>query len=541
MISSTFKTFKTFKASLLILAFCLAVSAQDQDKKTPTSTISGKVTMRGRAVPGVVVVARLTQSLRSVRLTDKTDSVGNYRITNVPPGTYEIAPSVTQYALTGPDVIKSLIVSEGETFDAIDFTLLRGGVITGRVTDSEGKPIIDEEIFISGPEGTAYQETVNKLGLIRTTTDDRGIYRMFGLPPGKYTVAAGTDEERFFLKVYSRFTYRRTFHPSTTDPAKATLIEVTDGGEATNVDIVLRRRLVGYTVTGRVVDAASGNPQPSIRYSLTRYRQDGWTSHGGMFTDAQGGFVFDGLPPGKYAVSLARSPDSDNYAEPVPFEIVDKDLEGLTLKLVEGGIISGSIVMEGVDEKVARTKFPNMTVISFIETNRPTAEQGSPTTPVNADGTFRLAGLGSGVVRFSIMTGAGESTPEFELARVERSGEIVARGIEIKEGQKIGGVRLIVKNPSGAIRGELRIQNGQIPTDGMVVFVRRVGQERSHSANVDARGRFHLGGLATGVYEVSLMSVGRPSLVVPAVKEVVVTDNQTSEVILTIDLKDIAP
>jgi len=531
----------TFRASLLILALCLAVSAQDQDKKTQTSTISGKVTMLGRAVPGVVVVARLIQSRRSVRFVDKTDSVGNYRITNVPPGTYEIVPSVTQYALTGPDMIKSLIVGEGETYDAIDFTVLRGGVITGRVTDSEGKPIVDEEIVISGPEGTAYQETVARLGLFRTTTDDRGIYRVFGLPPGKYTVAAGTNEEQFFLRVYSRFTYKRTFHPSTTEAAKATLIEVTEGGEATNIDIALRRRLVGYTVTGRVVDAASGNPQPNIRYSLTKYRENGWTSHGGMLTDAQGGFVFDGLPPGKYAVSLARSIDSDNYAEPVPFEVVDRDLEGLTLKLTEGGIISGSIVFEGVDERVARTKFPNMTVISFIDTNRPITEQASPSTPVNADGTFRLAGLGSGVVRFSIMTGVGESTPEFELARVERGGEIVARGIEIKEGQKISGLRLVVRNPSGSIRGELRIQNGQMQTDGMIVLVRRVGQESSLSANLDARGRFQLSGLAAGVYEVSLMTVGRPSRVVPAVKEVVVTDNQTSEVVLTLDLKDFYP
>lgn len=531
----------TLKASLLILALCLAASAQDQEKKTPTSTISGKVTMRGRAIPGVLVVARLTQSRRSVKFVDKTDGLGNYRITNVSPGTYEIAPAVTQYALSGPDMIKNLIVGEGETFDAIDFTLVRGGVITGKVTDSDGKPIVEEQIFISGPEGSAYQDTVTRLNLIHTTTDDRGIYRMFGLPPGNYTVAAGSNEEQFFLKVYSRVTYRRTYHPSTTDPAKATLIEVTEGGEATNVDIVLRRKIVGYTVTGRVVDAATGNPQSSIRYSLTRYREDGWTSHGGMLTDAQGGFILDGLPPGKYAVSLARSIDSDNYAEPVPFEIVDRDLEGLTLKVTEGGIISGSIVFEGIDEKVARTKFPNMTVISFVDTNRPASEEGSPTTPVNPDGTFRLAGLGSGVVRFSIMTGVGESTPEFELVRVERGGEIVARGIEIKEGQKIGGVRLVVRNPSGAIRGELKIQNGQVETDGMIVLVRRVGQEHAMSTHIDARGRFHLGGLATGVYEVSLMAVGRPSKVVPAVKQVVVTDNQTSEVTLTIDLKDIAP
>ena len=68
MISSTLKT--TFKVSFSIPALCLAVSAQEQEKKPPTSTISGKVTMRGRAVPGVLVVALLTQSRWSLKFVD---------------------------------------------------------------------------------------------------------------------------------------------------------------------------------------------------------------------------------------------------------------------------------------------------------------------------------------------------------------------------------------------------------------------------------------------------------------------------------------
>ena len=53
---------------------------------------------------------------------------------------------------------KTLIITAGETVEGIDFTLARGGVITGRVIDSEGGPLIEEPITLL-PEAVKADDT----------------------------------------------------------------------------------------------------------------------------------------------------------------------------------------------------------------------------------------------------------------------------------------------------------------------------------------------------------------------------------------------
>src|SRR6185295_19190434 len=86
-------------------------------------------------------------------------------------------------------------------------------------------------------------------------TDDRGIYRMFGLMPGRYNVAAGRGDTTFNGQVSAgRSRYTQVFHPDATDQTKATVVEISEGTEATNIDITLGRALQTFTVAGRVVD-----------------------------------------------------------------------------------------------------------------------------------------------------------------------------------------------------------------------------------------------------------------------------------------------
>src|SRR5438045_7997757 len=78
-------------------------------------------------------------------------------------------------------------------------------------------------------------------------TDDRGIYRIFGVPPGNYRVAAGQREESNFGSRTERAAYRLTFHPAAADISQASIIEVTEASEATNVDIAVGRTVTKYT------------------------------------------------------------------------------------------------------------------------------------------------------------------------------------------------------------------------------------------------------------------------------------------------------
>jgi len=525
----------TFKAGLFVCVCCLTVFAQNPEKKIPTSTISGQVTLKGNGTAGVAVGARLSRS-KQRPFVGVTDAQGNYRITNVTPGTYEILPTAPQFTLRG--LVKTLIVGEGESYDGIDFALVRGGVITGRLTDGDGKPIIEEGVFVSSVEGPEFRRWVTQFTFLDMLTDDRGVYRFFGLAPGKYRVWAGSDPEDNYIGRRFRKNYQRTFHPSTTDIESASFIEVAEGSEVTNIDITLRRTHVMFNVSGRIVDGQTGRPQPNVSFNLTRYRADGSSSTGGgggMITNGLGEFKIESLAPGQYSIYVNRTIDGDTYVEPAPFEVIDQDVNGVILKVMAAGSISGSVVLEGVDDVVARTRFPEVILVPFLDSGRRFAEKGAPFTPLNADGSFKIGGLGPGVVTFSAFSNTDESPRNFVVTRIERNGEVVPR-LEIKEKEQISGIRVFVRSSSGAIRGVVKFENGSVPAANMAhLSLTRVGDEKSYrTVPFDARGRFFVDKLDAGVYELSVSIQGPQSKAPAAKQQVAVFDDQVIQVTLTL-------
>ena len=530
------------KLLIWVVVACLSVYAQNPAKKIQPGSISGKVTMKGNAVPGIMVGARLLQSGRpTAPIVVTTDQQGNYRMSNVPPGEYEVVPAAQQYVLATHNAIRRFFVVEGDNFEGVDFTLIRGGVITGKVTDEEGHPLIDEYVDVTGPEGSN-AELMTSLTLMNQPTDDRGVYRVFGLRPGKYRVSAGVSSERMRFLGTRRTVYIQTFHPSTTESAKATLIEVTEGSEATNVDIVLRRTQPVYTVTARVVDGETGKPIPDARYGLAKYTENGSTSTSGFATNKLGELRIENVMPGKYAIYLESARSGGGYAEPLHFEVVDQDVKDLLLKTSSGISVSGVVVFEGLEEKV-RPKFNDLMLFVFVQNPefRGVAGGGhAPSTVVNADGSFTLSGMQPGLVfQFGIWPQTGSPRSQLEIVRVERDG-VVQSNIELKPGEDVRGLRLIVRLSSGSIRGLVKFENGTLASARVQIYIKRVGDEKfGRPAELDDRGRFMLQGLSAGVYEVTVVAYpsryrGTP---LSTKQQVVVNDNQVSEVTLTLDLK----
>ncbi|HEX8709876.1 MAG TPA: hypothetical protein VF723_16665, partial [Pyrinomonadaceae bacterium] len=232
------------------------------------------MTLNDKGLGGIVVAlfstdARTGQGGPIGRAT--TDFEGRYRLTRISAGRYSVAPLTPAMVGAGAGVFdepgKPVTLAEGEVVEKIDFALRRGGVITGRVTDADGRPVIGEYVRLNTAD--QQQGSVRNPFALNSSinqTDDRGIYRIYGLADGRYTVSVGeATQDGTLRRGYGRRGYyRRTFHPNVTDQSKAAIIEITDGSEATGVDIVLGRKARTFTVTGRVLDAETGQPVPNI-------------------------------------------------------------------------------------------------------------------------------------------------------------------------------------------------------------------------------------------------------------------------------------
>ena len=253
----------------------LAAAQEAQTRKVPSGSISGKVTIQGHGAPGIVVGLRYTDpdSQREPMLKATTDANGNFRIVGAP-GRCQVAPIapgfvVIDFAFNAQG--KTIVIAKGETVDGIDFALIPGGAITGKVSDAEGRPVVEERVILLPSDSPSSQG-------VRTTspdtsrigqTDDRGIYRIFGLKAGHYKVAVSNSLTG--VEVTARKPpYEKTFYPDTTNISKAIAVEVTAGGETANIDIVVGRTLPTFGAGGRIVDGVTGKPVVNLRWGLPR-------------------------------------------------------------------------------------------------------------------------------------------------------------------------------------------------------------------------------------------------------------------------------
>jgi len=541
---------------LTILSLPTSLWAQAVSKqavKAPRGSISGKVTIKEKSAPGVVVSLRKSDSTNPFEQTQKgtTDQDGFYRIRNVPPGSYEVTPSAP--AFVAADVkdpkSKNVLVGEDENVDNINFVLVRGGVITGKITDADGRPVIQQQVNIFRAEMFEQQQQQGQMRQAFPSgggqTDDRGIYRVFGLMPGRYKVGVGRSDDVFTQSFGGlRSTYKQVFHPDVSDQAKATVIEVGEGTEATGIDIALGRTLQTYTASGRAVDGEKGLPVPNIRLALTRYsgeRSEFVNTF--VTTNTQGDFIIEGLIPGKYGIFLLPNQNAGMRVETTTFDILDQDLTGLSVKLVQGASVSGVVVVDG-DNKAGIAKLPELQMRAYV-TNPGTGAAGglgsSTSSPIAPDGSFLLTGLPAGMMNF-MLSALNNPFPVrgFNVIRIERDGVPLSRNLEVKEGEQVTGIRVVLAYGNATLRGVISLENGVLPI-GARFFIRitKSGQNLSNlrPPQVDARGHFLIEGLPAGTYEVHASVAGVPGIPPQGVmREVSVQDGVITDMAITIEM-----
>jgi 5-hydroxyisourate hydrolase-like protein (transthyretin family) len=545
----TSSTRRTICCLLVLLGAGVSTRSQIPATKDATASITGKVTIKGKAAAGVTVGVRRASNggMDRVASQSTTDEQGIYRLTNLEAGSYVVVPSTPAYTTSEEmDVQKQVIVNKGEAVENIDFALLRGGVITGKITDSEGRPVIEEPVFLMPVTNSNIRMEYRYgygFGNGQNHTDDRGVYRIYGLPPGRYKVAAGQTDDETMGRMMGGSAYKRVYYPNVTDIMQATVVEVSEGSEATGVDITVNTRQTTY----KILNGENGQPVPNVGYGLIRYQNEHSTSTmtTGAVTNNQGDFKFQGLAPGKYGMFINNEYNGGQwYGDPIKFEVTDQDVSGLVAKAVKGtSSISGVLVLEGTPDKAVLAKLQKAGLrVYAMKQNDGRNDQG---VPVNPDNSFRVSGLPGGVFGFVLA-----NSQELRIARVERDGVNVPNGLEVKDGEQIGGVRLIVYYGNATLRGSIKFENGTPPANSRLYCnVRRITDDPNSvstgnaydSFQVDARGQFIREGLMPGTYEI-MAGAYSPGVNTPTVKQqVIVTAGSVTNVTLTIDLSSNAP
>ncbi|MEO1083672.1 MAG: carboxypeptidase-like regulatory domain-containing protein, partial [Acidobacteriota bacterium] len=203
-----------------------------------SGSISGRVVdaATGRAAPNIAIRLSGPQVTPSV----STDANGLYRFPRVTVGTFEIAADRSE-TLLNPEVYTE-DMGPGDQVLGLDFELLAGGVIEGRVKGLDGEPV-EESVTLRSADGQT----------VRFGFSAAGIYRFEGVRAGTYFVEAGDG-----------FEWIPQAWPGVNCPDRGGCpadagegIAVAEGGVVSSVDFTLDRFSI---IRGRVTAAVTGEP-----------------------------------------------------------------------------------------------------------------------------------------------------------------------------------------------------------------------------------------------------------------------------------------
>src|SRR5262245_50625529 len=166
-------------------------------------SIKGQITLEGKPVSSLRL--DLFSKEGYVRwyeriATTRTDETGRYRFTEVSTGYYWINVAEPTYVnasnWNAEGAGRDVAVADGDAVRNADLDLIIGGVVAGRIIDSDGNPVVDEYVELSFyNEYGRYCE--DALGFYDNEdefrTDENGSYRIYGIPPGRYFISIGVD------------------------------------------------------------------------------------------------------------------------------------------------------------------------------------------------------------------------------------------------------------------------------------------------------------------------------------------------------------
>lgn len=505
--------------------------AQEAESGTRKSITGRIVTESGQPLPRAAVMA-LPVFLGDQRAWSRsllggvaTDSDGRFQVEDLLPGSYTIQVLAPGYVMEEGERV---IYRPGDTARLV---AVKGGVITGRVTSYGGEPVVgirvqavrvpDKKRHLARGSGYGMAElmAVNSGIGPGWVTDDRGIYRIFGLAPGTYLVSAGGQllgsgwGEGYGGEA-------PTYYPSST-PDTAVEVPVRAGEVVSGVDIGYRDER-GHSISGIL----KGLP-PGAGATLILTGADTGMFHG--MTYKMGGdkdsFQFDGILRGQYeivaqAASGSRAGiDAGLFSEPHRVSVTAGDVTGIEIVLapmasVEGRAVRGPVAAEADECRIKPSWHLEEVLLKPISSGRsvsPGLMSAFSGAAPDSGGVFNIRYLKADNYNLKVSLPDDRlfvdsvTLPAAKPADPPR--DAMRDGFALKAGEKLQGLTITIREGAGGIKGRVVSARPGTPLPS-AISVHLVPEEKSSAdallryfeSAATSDGTFSVGNLPPGRY-----------------------------------------
>lgn len=534
-------SFRLLAPAFLLLFSASMAMAQGQSSETDEaragSSYTGKITGRvigedGRPMPDAVVnVYRSYARMPGPPKTATTDSEGKFQALDLAPGLYTVNATLPGFVTTPDPATETGEARYYKLGDSVNVSLTKGGVITGTVRDANGEPVVAVAVRAIRMRDANGRQLPRVYVYSQTRmTDDRGIYRLYGLQPGTYIVMAGGSLGFSGLPT-AYDSDAPTFFPSSTRDTAAE-ISVRGGEEATGTDIRYRGEH-GRTISGIV----SGGADPSLRYgvSITLALSSSGAYESSTFVQpgTKPSFSFNGVADGEYDLTAQQGLGGGNNYISTPRRVMVKgsDVTGVELSLAPLASIAGSVFLEAPPKEACGDKrgatFLETLIaarrdekISSLEATRTPFFLGSGSIP-DDQGKFTIHNMQTGNYRLTVRLSSDAwyvrsiTLPAAPVVRptgaqskpVEIKSAQASSVITIKPGDHITNVNVNIAQDAASLRGRVTpAAEGTALPANLKVYLVPTERERADDvlryseASIESDGAFTLANLAPGRY-----------------------------------------
>jgi hypothetical protein len=421
----------------------------------------------------VMVGRAMTNQIQTQNVS--VDKDGAFQTRPLEPGLYFVSP----YA---PGLIRDPSAPATSSYfrpgDTVNFKMIKGGVITGSVKNANGDGLVAipvRAIRIRTQNG----DPIPFVGSSREMmTDDRGTYRLYGLPAGTYIVSAGGQARPFGVGPTAYEGYAPTYAPSATRDT-AMEIQVTNGSESP-ADIQFREES-GHAISGTVAGAAtSQGPQQwnaNIVVFDVRNRADVATAS--AFSASSFSFAVYGVPDGEYELYASQSSEIGDQmtSQPVRIKIQGADVTGVRLTVAPLASIEGKVIFESDQKAPCGKHRASAAVETMINGRRYEPRTTSKETPpsdvpatarntsrsgiVDGRGIFSIKNMPPGT--YQIEPNATASGWYVRSVAIDRNAaaNIPRDGVALKRGDHVTGLTVTFAEGAAKLSGHLSAAEGQ--------------------------------------------------------------------------------